>query len=89
MIRGAVITIEETVRQRAINDLAEQERTAVLSDAQTILGILAEQGTTDMLEPEHTTLPDALKEISTVLDVASAARAILLLLKTDESNPPL
>lgn len=104
MIRGAIVSIEETVRQRAINDLTEQERAAVLSDAQTILDILAEQGTINVPEPEHTTLSDALKDINTVLDVASAqsrppdpleraavaraTRAILLLLKMVENSSP-
>lgn len=65
--RGAVISIEETIKQRAISDLAEQERTTMRVSAQAILAILATQGMVDMLEPEHITLPDALKEINSVL----------------------
>ncbi len=95
LVRGAVIDIEETLQQRSIGDLAEQERATVLTDAQAIIDTLTAQGMTDMLDPERKTLQEALKDMNTVLDVADgerrqltpvegaivihAARAILLL----------
>lgn len=93
-IRGAVIDIEETIQQRTtIEELNEQEQATVKEDTHIIIDVL---GGSVMLEPESRSLPDALGDINSMLDMADherrelnpleggviihAARSILLLL---------
>jgi hypothetical protein len=80
LVRGAVIDIEETVKQRPLSDLAEQERATVQEDAQAIINALGGQA---MIEPEQKSLEEALSTINAILDVADHQQRPLDTLERD------
>jgi hypothetical protein len=81
MVRGAIIHIEDTVQQRTIGDLNQQERASVLADTQALLQYLEAHVTT---APSPRSLTEALENINLALDRAD--REMRLLTQTEEAT---